>query len=40
MTTEMKGSLGSVVQKFPSLSRLFSVCVTLKAMKVTVLSKG
>lgn len=40
MTTEMKGSLGSVVQKFPSLSRLFSVYVTLKAMKVTVLSKG
>jgi len=40
MTTEMKGCLDSAVQKFPCLSRLFTVYITLKARKVTVLSKG
>jgi len=37
MTTEMKGSLCSAVQKFSSLSRLLGVYVTLKAMKVKFL---
>jgi len=39
MTTEMKGHLGGAVSKFPCLSRLFSVYVTLKARKVPPLSK-